>query len=260
MIESIESAVWLAALTVAVANETVLPFNQWIISPCINPHASGPVTRLPSATTTSVLYAISEPLYTAALVWLAAPPWWLVLALQLVHCHVGAWGTLIMKEMLRAGTSPDYSAEDKYDAPLDRDRASRWPCVLLYHLAVQTSAASNAAVLLWLQSFGASSRPQQSTHLAISDLCALGAVIIARYADYSIANVCHRAQYLGQRRGRHLVRHSLCCLAMLLLGRAAMRWVLGMSVVLGRYPGDSELLFGSHRWQWIRDSTGNDLQ
>lgn len=263
MAATVENIVRIAALAAASTNDLLLWSSPWVVSPCSCAKRNATVATLPTAVTTGIIYGIAEPLFTSLLVWVSVPPWLLVLALQLLHGFGGVLGPLCMIIMLHAGEQrASESSKSSDEVSTDADRVTtvtRWKFVLPYLFAVQTSAASNAALLLWVQSFGASSRPGSSLYLSISDLCALGAVVAARYGDYNIAETCHRAQYLGHR-GWTYGKHQLRSLALLVAVRMAMRLVLGMSVFLAFFPGDPDLLFGSHRWQWMRDLTGNDLQ
>jgi hypothetical protein len=254
--------IWLPVWTICWLNEILLFSGQWVVSPSTCSNRNAPANVLPSALITSLVYGVVEPLYTALLVWASTPPWLLVYALKIYYFIVAGFATLIMGSLISPPTaeSTQLSKDGTHGTP-SPGRTNKWTKLFFvspYHLALQLLAASNAALVLYLQSFGATSRPGGTTMIVL-DCCALSTILMGAYIDYHFGSFCLRATYLGQYGWRY-AKDQLICLAVVIVSRMIMRYLLGMSLFLAQYPGGPDVLFGSDRWQWIRDITGTDIQ
>ena len=254
--------IWLPVWTICWLNEILQFSGQWVISPSTCSRKSAPANVLPSAIITSLVYGVVEPLYTALLVWASTPPWLLVYAFNIYYFIVAGYGTLIMGSLITSPTTESTTvSKDSTHGTSSRGRTIKWTKLFFvspYHLALQLLAASNAALLLYLQSFGAASRPGDTTMIAL-DCCALGTISMGAYMDYHFGWFCLRATYLGQY-GWKYAKDQLICLAVVIVSRMIIRYLLGMSLFLAQYPEGPDVLFGSNRWQWIRDITGADIR
>jgi hypothetical protein len=186
----------------------------------------------------------------------------LVYALKIYYFIVAGFGSIFMVQLIPFATEESTQpSKDDIHGTSSPGRTTRWArlfIVLPYHFALQLLAASNAALLLYLQSLGAASRPG-STTMIFMDCCALATILMGAYSDYHFGSLCQRATYLGQY-GWTYAKDQLICLAVVIVSRMIMRYSLGMSLFLAQYPEGPDVLFGSDRWQWIRSITGTDIQ
>lgn len=227
----------------AIANDTILPFNGWILSPSSLPPSLGWCHTHPAFTT--VVYALSEPVYTWLLMQYGSSPEILLLCVPpallgvTMVCTTGY--KVLTNELPHHATrdpeplfSNDKQAENA-DLPPPRWKPALALALLL--LPVHTSAFTNSLLLLTTAIFTSS---QTSTPEPVTTLLTITALCIYlsnHFSDYLTSTHLQRPLYLHLRR----IPIQLQSLLILLFLRTLTRLLLGLpiSLVFGTLSADS---------------------
>ena len=222
--------------------ELSLVFSTWIISlPAYSEHRSqGTVSRQALAT---ALYAISEPIYTSLLLRVALAPPILVIGTSTIHLTTSTLFTdslkvVLAKSIHASDSSGTVSHVEKLQSeqPLDSEnvneiRAEYYRiCWVFEYALAQTSAASNASLLLLDQYLLVANEDNSSTPMWLSAF-GFAFFLISRMADYSMASVIQRPLFLGQRGLIADTWRQVQLLIFYLMVRIAVRLALGMEAL-----------------------------
>ena len=229
-------------------NELTGFLNPWIITPL--------ASRMPGDLhpyATVLLYAILEQGVTFAIYHLAIQPWTILLWAGPFHLYL-SWFIMDVFQTIRhkeqRSLSTTVSAEDQFPPP---SKAQNISLAFLLLSPFLTAALNNGTLVLFAQTLQAPSRLQQHPNVRILEVLSIVLFLGCRFADLDVWRRSGREGFSGEWRS-FLV--PLYCQATLFGVRALLRWIFGVSPLLGIQmmgPVEAEEHFGLQRYQWIKE-------
>ena len=190
--------------------ELSLFLSTWIILlPANSEHR--PQDALLRQTLHTALYAISEPIYTSLLLRVELAPSILIMGTSMIHLTTSTLFTdslnVVLAQLIQTPSSDATTSHVEKPQPTSQFRNQPLSpesvdkirgeydsmCSAFEYVFTQTSAASNASLLLLGQYLLVASAPMWLSAFGFAFF------LISRIADYSIASVTQRPLFLGQR-------------------------------------------------------------
>jgi len=226
--------------------ELILVFNTWVISLPADPRRGHRVRdAVLRQTLRTFLYAVSEPMYTWLLLHTKLAPPILLLGTSSIHLTMATSFTNSLN-MLVANThaaASNMSAPD-IEKPLSSAQSLEQPsgselldeshteydriCSVFEYIFTQTSAASNASLLLLSQYMMVLNGDTPSTPTWLTAF-SLILFLVSRMVDYSMASLTQRPSFIGQRGVVTDTLRQIQFLILYLVWRSAVRLSLGMA-------------------------------
>lgn len=251
--------------------ELTLIFSTWIVSlPAKPEHRSQNAFSIQLLRT--ALYAISEPVYILLLLRTTLAPPILVIGTSCIYLgmatsftssmnvalaksiHGASSSSMTVPETEKPQTTPQLR-EQPMDPELTSESRSEIDRLfpVFEYVFTQTSAASNASLLLLGQYLAVTNEEDSSTTMWLS-IFALTFFLISRMVDYSIASLTQRPLFLGQRGLAADTWRQIQLLVVYFVVRTAVRLTLGMSS-LGVFENAEviEQLFKPGRDAWLQN-------
>lgn len=254
-----KTALWLTSA----ANELALPFNPWLFSSASNLDSDWQ-DWFPSTSLCASIYAISEPLWTFGLLLVPLTPLILVLGTGIAHLTVSqlliqASRLVEIERRHRLSRSKDTGVKRESGNEVRSRSGEKGSdgAYLLKTTAValtQTTAASNASLLLLAQSLNASgsTNMHSSVYNGLS-FFALLFFLCSRMADHKVSKQTKRAfRIIGKEHKE--AANQLKSLGWLVLARATIRRCIGMATLGVLETQDTDLMaarYNSERYQTI---------
>jgi len=250
--------------------ELSLIFSTWLISLPANPEHR-PQDALSRQTIRTALYAISEPVYTQLLLRVTLAPPLLALGISTIHLmmstsFVDSVNIVLAQLIPKSSSSVTISHAEKSQPALkpqdqspshervDEIRAEyNRMCSAFEYVYTQTSAASNASLLILGQYLLVANEDNSSTPIWLSAF-AFAFFLVSRMADYSMASVTERSLFLGQRGLTSDTWRQIQLLVVYHVVRTVARLSLGMgSLGMLEKTAAIERIFRPGRDAWWQD-------
>ena len=228
----------LKSITIAVTslNELVLCTSQWIISP------SHPPTPFPYPLYTSIAYALAEPLYAILITRMGVQAWinllgtsqhfWVCqLAMDYIVYVINSQRPLPTRppEISTTGEAGEKRTFYASETQPDHSEAPRsvWQTYVAVLFPVQSTAACNAALLLFASDLDASLRHDNANVILFFSGFAIVIYLGSRYADFTISHRTYKVSLWKPRSHKNLAL-QLGCLVLLLSLKTGIRILLGL--------------------------------